>query len=72
MNRRKIVYGVIYIGIIFTFPSLPLSGISFLGGLFSGSYEGFKEAAKEDGKDILKDTITEVKGPLWKILNPFE
>jgi hypothetical protein len=77
MNGRKIAYAVIYVGIAITFPALPLGGLRFIGGIFTGSMEGFFEGSgseyvKEKGKEKAIDMITEVQGPIWKLFNPFE
>lgn len=74
--KRKVIYGVIYVGIAVAFPDLPLGGLRFLGGVVSGTASGLKDGGteymKEEGKEKAIDIVTEIKGPLWKVINPFE
>lgn len=77
MNRR-LVYGIIYIGVAVAFPGLPVHGLKVLLDLGSGMVSGAKEGVSIEIKDELvhaKDVILHPFGIIPKLFekfNPFE
>jgi len=66
MTKRKLVYNLIYIGVAFAFPALPLRGLKLIGGIIHGATDATKEYAKnevEKGADSLKDHILDMLNP---------
>jgi hypothetical protein len=68
MNRRKIVYGAIYITVAIMFPNLPIAGLKLLGGIILGGSEGLAEGTKEHASNYIKGEMHS----LWGTLNPFD
>jgi hypothetical protein len=66
--QRKVIYGVIYIGIAIAFPALPLQGLKFIGGMLRGGIEG----TASHGADMAKEQLSDWKHDLFQSLNPFE
>ena len=57
MDKRKIIYAVIYVGIAVAFPALPLRGLTFIGGILTGGLSGMGKTIKDE---------------FWKEINPFD
>ena len=70
--KRKLIYGVIYVAVAFTFPSLPLEGIKFLGNAINGVRDGIKEGTIEYAKTEGKSALEDIKDSIFKALNPFD
>ena len=68
MNTRKVVYGLIYVGIAIAFPTLPLQGLKFIGGILRGAVEGTAHETTQFAKEQLHDWKTD----LFHTLNPFD
>jgi hypothetical protein len=68
MNHRKIIYGLIYVGVALAFPALPLQGLKFVGGVLRGAVEGTANGSAQLAKDQLHDW----KNDIFHALNPFD
>jgi hypothetical protein len=76
---RKIAHAVIYVGVAFAFPALPLAGIRLLWNVGAGVFEGSKDEAidkaKEQATEYFTGTFWTKEGMiprLWDKFNPFE
>ncbi|WCS68549.1 hypothetical protein Goe16_01350 [Bacillus phage vB_BsuM-Goe16] len=69
LNKKSIVYSVVYVGVAFAFPALPAKGVIFiidiLVGIVAGSGESIKNYMWESVKP---DSWFQFEGPLWHIL----
>ena len=53
LTGRKVAYLVVYVGVAFAFPALPLGGLQFIGGMVSGVFTSVKTHAGDGIRDFL-------------------